>query len=305
MNVLNRSEITQYSISDLAHYSGIKSHTIRIWEKRYNLLCPQRSGTNIRGYTSDELRKLLNINSLLQAGWKISKISELSTEQIDSQVRAILNQQLIHQNSDFLIYELMVHMLNFDEIRFTAIFQQAVEHFGLKKTILEIIYPFLKKIGTLWQVNDISPAQEHFASAIIRRKLLCKIDEMPRPTDSKPSFILCLPPEEYHELPLLFAHYLLLEKNIVTYYLGSSVPADMAALSAKQTGATHLFTLFMSSSPMEKLKGYLQTIHEQAPHLSILFSGCPEMCKRPLLNDSIHHLQSIDDFESVLKSLIQ
>lgn len=297
------SELAQYSISDLAHYTGIKSHTIRIWEKRYNLLNPQRSCTNIRGYSGEELRKLLNINTLLQTGWKISKISTLTTEQLDTQVRQVLTGSLDTQKSDCLINGLMVHMLNFDEVRFVEVFDQANHLFGLKKTILEIIYPFLKKVGVLWQVNDLSPSQEHFASAIIRRKILLEIDILTKANNSKYSFILCLPPEDFHELPLLLAHYILLENKITTYYLGSSVSPDMAAQAAHITGATHLFTLFMSSSPMEKLKDYMQSIHQKVPNLNILFSGCPEMCKKPLLNQAVRHLKSIDEFETIVESL--
>lgn len=289
----------QYTISDLAHYSGIKPHTIRIWEKRFNLLTPSRSCTNIRGYGCDELKKLININTLLQAGWKISKIVGLNSVALDTEVRQLMMGKIDCPHTDFLINGLMVHMLKFDEAKFIEVLQHAFDRFGVKDTILQIVYPFLKRIGVLWQVNDISPAQEHFASAIIRRKLLQAIDQMPIITHvgSTPAFVLCLPSEEFHELPLLLAHYILLERKISTLYLGASVPPEVAAQSALQSGATHLFTLFMSASPMDKLSGYLSTIHSMAPHLQLLFSGCPEMCKKPILNGAARHLSNIEDFE--------
>jgi len=293
----------RYTISELSHYTGIKPHTIRAWEKRYNLLAPSRSCTNIRGYDGCQLRKLLNINSLLNSGWKISRISQLKSEELDSEVRMIMDQGAVENKIDFLINGLMVHMLNFDEPRFSEIFTQAVDHYGVKSAILQIVYPFLKRIGVLWQIEDISPSQEHFASAIIRRKILTEIDKMPVNTKSNHTVVLCLPSDEFHELPLLLAHYILLENQINTIYLGSSVPPEMAAITAQQTHASHLFTLFMSSAPMENLKGYLHSIHELAPDLKIYFSGCPEMCKKPITNRQITYLTGIEEFEALVGTL--
>lgn len=293
----------RYTISDLSYYTGIKPHTIRVWEKRYNLLAPSRSCTNIRGYDGCQLRKLLNINSLISAGWKISRISQLKPGEIDTEVRMIMDHGEGGHKADFLINGLMVHMLNFDEKRFSEVFNQATEHYGLKKTILEIVYPFLKRVGVLWQIEDISPSQEHFASAIIRRKILAEIDKMPVNFQSGQTIVLCLPPDEFHELPLLLAHYILLENQINTIYLGSSVPPEMAASTAQQTKATYLFTLFMSSAPMENLKGYLHSIHELVPEVKIYFSGCPMMCKKPITNQNIVYLHGIEEFEAMAASL--
>lgn len=293
----------RYTISELSHYTGIKPHTIRVWEKRYNLLAPSRSCTNIRGYDGCQLRKLLNINSLLSAGWKISRISQLKPDEIDAEVRSVINLGVGGNKIDFLINGLMVHMLNFDEQRFSDVMSQAIDHFGVKNSILQIVYPFLKRIGVLWQIEDISPSHEHFASAIIRRKVLAEIDKMPVNTSSRHTVLLCLPPDEFHELPLLLAHYILLEKRINTIYLGSSVPPEMAACTAHQTHCTHLFTLFMSSAPMENLKGYLHAIHELVPEVNIYFSGCPQMCKKPITNQQIVYLNSIEEFEVMASSL--
>lgn len=290
----------RYTISDLSHYTGIKPHTIRAWEKRYNLLAPSRSCTNIRGYDGCQLRKLLNINSLLGAGWKISRISQLKPEEMDSEVRMVMDLGVGGNKIDFLINGLMVHMLNYDEKRFSEVLSQAIENYGVKNSILQIVYPFLKRIGLLWQVEDISPSQEHFASAIIRRKILAEIDRMPVDTHSPHTVVLCLPPNEYHELPLLLAHYILLENKINTIYLGCSVPPEMAACTAHQTHASHLFTLFMSSSPMENLKGYLHAIHELVPDLKIYFSGCPQMCKKPITNRQIVYLHGLEEFETTV-----
>ncbi len=293
----------RYTISDLSYYTGIKPHTIRAWEKRYNLLAPSRSCTNIRGYDGCQLRKLLNINSLISAGWKISRISQLKPGEIDTEVRMIMDHGAGGHKADFLINGLMVHMLNFDEKKFSEVFNQATEHYGLKNTILQIVYPFLKRVGLLWQIEDISPSQEHFASAIIRRKILAEIDKMPVNFQSDRTIVLCLPPNEFHELPLLLAHYILLENQINTIYLGSSVPPEIAAYTAHQTKATHLFTLFMSSAPMENLKGYLHAIHELVPEVKIYFSGCPMMCKKPITNQNIVYLDGIEEFEAIAASL--
>lgn len=297
------TESIQYSISDLSHYTGIKAHTIRTWEKRFNLFCPKRSCTNIRTYDDQELRKLINIQSLIQAGWKISKIVELDDEQLELKVKEFMLAYDQESYPDFLINSLVVHMLGFDELKFSQVLHQVLDQYGVKRTILKVIYPFLKRVGLLWQVNDISPAQEHFASAIIRRKLLMSIDQIDLDFISHATCILCLPPDEFHELPLLLAHYILLENKIKTIYLGSSVPADVAAQAAIKCNASYLFTVFMSNSPMEKLKDYLININEKAPNLQIQFSGCPEICKKPIVNDKISYLSNIEEFELMANSI--
>jgi MerR family transcriptional regulator, light-induced transcriptional regulator len=296
-------ESVKYSISDLAHYSGIKPHTIRIWEKRYNLFCPKRSDTNIRTYDNHELRKLINIQSLLQAGWKISKIVELTDNQIDITVKEINLSKEQENCPDFLVNSLIVHMLAFDEIKFSEIIDQVLDQYGIRKTIRQVIYPFLKRVGLLWQVNDITPAQEHFASAIIRRKLLVAIDKKEKPSQSAHRFILCLPSEEHHELPLFLAHYILLDHGIQTIYLGASVPAQTAALAGAKCKTSHLFTLFMANSPLEKMRDYLGRVKKFAPELQIHFSGNPELCQ-PLQSEStFHYIPSIEQFDDFIKAL--
>ena len=297
------ADTAQYSISDLAHYSGVKAPTIRMWEKRYNLFCPKRSCTNIRTYDNDELRKLINVHSLIQAGWKISKVVELPDEQLDLKVKEVMLAQNQTICPDFLINSLMVHMLAFDEPKFSKVVNQVIEQFGVKQTIQNIIYPFLKRVGLLWQVNDVPPAKEHFATAIIRRNLLTAIDHLNPQPKGEHTFILCLPPDEFHELPLILAHYILLENQIRTIYLGSSVPALVSAGASLKSDASHLFTVFMSNSPMEKLKDYLTEIQSSAPNLQISFSGSPDVCKRPLINHTIRHLNSIDEFEKMIQSI--
>ncbi len=296
------AEQSTYSISDLASYSGVKAHTIRIWEKRYNLLCPSRSCTNIRAYCNNDLRKLININSLINAGWKISKIVELSDAELEAEVKQLMSGK-DSNCSDFLINGLMTHMLQFDEGKFTDVLIHAFESYGVKDAMLKIVYPFLKRIGVLWQTNDVSPAQEHFASAIIRRKILATMDAMPKKYTSDKVFILCLPPDEFHELPLLLSQYILLEHGIKTVYLGSSVPADVAVVAAQQAKATHLCTFFMSNSPMGMLKEYLVNLQSQLPDIKILFSGCPEMCKKPIVPGNVIHLGGIAEFEEIVKGL--
>lgn len=300
------AESVQYSISDLAQYSGIKAPTIRMWEKRYNLFNPKRSCTNIRTYDNEELRKLINVQTLLQAGWKISKVVELDDNALDLEVKELMLLKEKTSCPEYLVNSMMVHMLSFDEVKFSKIIDQVTDQYGIKETVHKVIYPFLKKVGLLWQVNDISPAQEHFASAIIRRKMLSAIDKLKPETceSSKSTFILCLPPDEYHELPLMLSHYILMEQNIKTIYLGSSVPASVASTAAAKSKATHLFTVFLSNSPMEKLKDYLMEINQAVPDLSIYFSGCPAICQKTLINERIHHLDSIESFEAMVLNLM-
>ncbi|HEV7620657.1 MAG TPA: MerR family transcriptional regulator, partial [Flavisolibacter sp.] len=210
-----------FSIKELESLSGIKAHTIRIWEQRYNFLKPDRTETNIRSYNNDELKTLLTVALLNKYGYKISRIDEMIPAQ-----RAVAVLKLPREDAfnESLVNELIGFMVDMDSIKFEELLDGHIILNGIEKTIKEIIFFFLDRVGILWQTNHIMPVQEHIVSNIIRQKLVSAIEILPFISKQSPLFILFLPENEHHELGLLFVYYLLRSKNISVIYLGANVP---------------------------------------------------------------------------------
>lgn len=211
----------KFSIKDLEHLSGIKAHTLRIWEKRYQLFEPERTKTNIRYYTDEDLKKLLNVTMLSNHGTKISKIVKMGDQELRE---AAKNVSLEGAENQHRIDELIVPMLSFNELEFNLLYEKNLEELGTEKTLTEVVYPFLQKVGALWLSNEVEPTQEHFVSSLIRQKLSVAIDQLPAPKRKAKKVVLFLPEGEYHELALLFFSYMYKKRGVQTFYFGQSVP---------------------------------------------------------------------------------
>lgn len=235
--------MAQYSIKDLEKLSGIQAHTIRIWEKRYHLVTPKRTTTNIRVYTDEDLKRLLNVAALNHNGLKISKIAKLTEAEIKSNIM-ILSADT--SNADNQIESLVVAMVELNEVKFETILKAQIDQRGIEDVFIKIIHPFLVKIGVLWQTGNIHPAQEHFVSNIIKKKLFVAIDALELKTDS-PKFIMFLPEGEYHEIGLLFYTYLVKKNGFYPIYLGQSVPFEDLISANNSYGADYLFTTFVTT----------------------------------------------------------
>lgn len=220
----------KYSIKELERLSGIKAHTIRIWEKRHQLVAPQRTTTNIRFYSDDDLKKIINVSLLNNNGFKISKIANLSNAELSKKVV-----ELSEKSDEVSIYidQLVVAMVDLEEDQFEALLGKLTLKFGFEKTVTEIVYPFLEKIGVLWQSGHITPAQEHFISNLVRQKIIVAIDALPLPSKTAKRALLFLPENELHEIGLLFHHYITRKEGFRTFYLGQSVPySDLKEICA-------------------------------------------------------------------------
>lgn len=229
-----------YSIKDLENLSGIKAHTIRIWEKRYNLIEPLRTSTNIRTYDDEDLKRILNISMLNRKGIKISKIAGLCDAEIREKVQHLSRD--VH-DADSQIENLVLATLDLDESRFDKTLGRSIMQKGFEDTFIDLVYPFFVKIGLMWQVGTINPAQEHFISNLVRQKLLVAIDNTEQPATGA-WFMIFLPEGELHELGMLFYTYLLRRRGFRTMYLGQSVPfADLVAVF-KSHPADYLLTSF-------------------------------------------------------------
>jgi MerR family transcriptional regulator, light-induced transcriptional regulator len=214
----------KFSIKDLERLSGVKAHTLRIWEQRYDLLHPRRTSTNIRYYNNEDLKKILNVSLLNNHGHKISSIAGLSEENLFKEAGKLLHK--FEKESD-QIENLMFALLDWDEAKFEETVRKAIAHFGLENTMEKVVFPFLRQLGNMWQVGIVSPAQEHFISNLIRQKIIVEIDKLGLGNyTSEKLALLFLPSNELHEMGLLYAHYLCRKKGLRCLYLGQSMPFE-------------------------------------------------------------------------------
>jgi DNA-binding transcriptional MerR regulator len=213
--------MSSYTIKDLEQISGIKAHTIRIWEQRYHFLQPQRTETNIRSYSAEELKVILNVSLLNKYGFKISHIDKMSQSEIEDKIIG-LNQ--MDAEKERVVNALIKDMVSLDMVSFERQLDNYIAQKGIEKTITNIIFSFLERVGVLWITNHINPAQEHLASNIIRQKIILGIERLPRNMAAPKLIVLFMPEGEYHEIGLLFVQYLLKLRGYHVDYLGANVP---------------------------------------------------------------------------------
>lgn len=263
-----------YNINDLEKLTSIKAHTIRIWEKRYSLLEPKRTDTNIRYYTADDLKKLLNISILNKNGLKISRIAELKEDEINEKVI-----EYTTRNSDVedQVQALIMAMFHLNLQKFEKLLTVSYINRGFERTYIDIISPFLTKVGLLWQTGTISPVQEHFAAHIIRRKLLVAIDGLLASYNEKSkNYILFLPEGEQHEISMLYAYYLLKKNSQYVTYLGTSVPFKSIDELNTFHKADYIITSFTSAYSMDRVSDYIKLLSERFSDQTIITFG-PQM----------------------------
>jgi len=257
--------MSEYQIADLEKLTGIKAHTIRIWEKRYNLIEPHRTPTNIRYYDDNQVKKLLNTATLLAKGMKISKISALT----DKEINTLIHDTNGPEDEDALVVgfinDLTASMLVFDEVAFDKSLSAAINRYGM--------YHAIKKTGLLWTISEAMPIQEHFASCIIRKKLLSAIDGLPAPTHKKKKFMLFLTPNEWHELGLMFSDYIIKSNGYQTIYLGSHVPVENLNSAMASAKPTHALTFFITRLETDDFIELTKEIQQQIPGISLVIGG--------------------------------
>jgi DNA-binding transcriptional MerR regulator len=261
--------VSTYSIKDLEQLSGIKAHTLRIWEQRYNLLLPKRTDTNIRFYDDADLKLILNVALLNDNGYKISKIAGMSGVEMREEVIKLTEKTLTHDDQ---INALTICMVEMDEERFDKVLSTNILKIGFEQTMLNIIYPFMSKIGVLWQTGAINPAQEHFISNLIRQKLIVAIDAQIYKGGGK-KFLLYLPDGEHHEISILFAAYLIKLKGHKVIYLGQSTPDDDLDSVYNLHQPEFLMTVITTSPSAENVQEYIDTLSERFNNANIIVSG--------------------------------
>ncbi|SHJ55389.1 transcriptional regulator, MerR family [Reichenbachiella agariperforans] len=249
----------KYSIKELERLSGIKAHTIRIWEKRYQLIVPSRSKTNIRSYSDGQLKKLLNVSSLINLGYKISKISEMS----DADVLGILEENEkksdVRSSQELTMYRLIEPSISFDEVALDKQIQQIIAQTNLQDAFSEFFFPLLNRIGFLWRANKVSPAHEHFLSNKLMGLLHSAMPASQSVTSSE-NYLLFLPEWEEHEILLLFCNYVLRTNGIATVYLGRRVPIANLNETIADIKPSKLITIITTPNYEKDIKKYLKAI---------------------------------------------
>lgn len=273
-NYLNLSftipALNTFTIKDIENFTGIKAHTIRIWEQRYPLFQARRKETNHRIYDSEDLKTLLRIAYLYHHGVKISRIAALTPAE---QNRLSLEIAVEGASAMLQVNELIAATLDYDHQRFERTFYSQVLHLGFEKCILQVVYPYLEKIGVLWLTGHVMPAQEHFSTNIIRTKIMTAIDGLQMNYGAGEHFLLFLPEGEFHEIPLLYAQYLLKKQGKLVTSFGPNVPPDdlLPFIRAKQV--THIYTHLLTNPSPQGMDRFAALLGKQYPHIKILLSG--------------------------------
>lgn len=292
--------MSKYSIKELEKLSGIKAHTIRIWEKRYKVINPGRTDTNIRYYSDDDLKKIINISLLNSSGIKISKIADLTSEEL---VRKVSELSEAKSSADIHIDQLIVAMVDLDEENFEKILSGLIERYGFEKTIITIVYAFLQKIGVLWQTGNITPAQEHFISNLIRQKIIVAIDSLPLAPRNRPRVLLFLPEAELHELGLLFYYYLVKKAGFRTYYLGQMVPYKDVVALCQSHDPNILITAITSSPDTHSIQDYLNKLCKEQHTRTIIASGLILRKMAIKIPSNLHLFDTAGELKDLLKSM--
>ncbi|MBK6381457.1 MAG: MerR family transcriptional regulator [Chitinophagaceae bacterium] len=259
-----------FTIKDLENLSGIKAHTIRIWEQRYSFLKPDRTDTNIRVYSNDELKKLLNVALLNKFGFKISHIDKMDEGELWDKILSLNQQDALQER---IVNILIQCMIDLDMEAFEDELDNFITAKGIEKTISQIIFPFLEKIGILWLTNHINPGQEHLVTNIIRQKLIVGIENVRSTVKIEKSVLLFLPETEYHELSLLFMNYMLKNKGVSTIYLGSSIPLRDVEYLVKLKKPDYIYTHLTSVGPKFNFERFVDNLSKNFPHTPVIISG--------------------------------
>ena len=251
-----------FSIKDLENLTGVKAHTIRIWEKRYNVLEPMRTDTNIRFYDLTSLQKLLNITLLHNHGYKISKISQYPPEKIPVMVREIISKKSVKHHA---INAFKIAMMNFDQTLFFETYNTLLSEKTFREVFHEVITPLMNEVGLLWQTDTITPAHEHFISFLIKQKLLINTETLQTrpPSNHEKIFVLFLPMNEIHELGLMYLNYEILFNGYKSIYLGESVPLDNLK-DIKKYFSNITFVSYLTVQPdKNEINNYIEKMNKQ------------------------------------------
>lgn len=290
-----KANMAEYSIKDLENFTGIKAHTLRIWEQRYNLLEPNRTPTNIRYYTDRDLKKILNVNLLYNNGYKISKIASMSGDQILEKATELLYSQ--PDSSDDHVEYFIRMIIELDEPAIMERMNALVEQVGVIEFYTGTMIPLLQRVGELWQLDTITVSHEHFFSNILRDFFIRETSKIASPIEAKGRVVLFLHEREMHELSLLFYYYVLKSRNYECYYLGQAVPVADLISFIKQMRPDYLFTSFIAETDPDFIQEFMEKILEIHPAKKIYVGGYQALQHQHNLPAGIHFIHRTEDIK--------
>ncbi len=288
--------MNRFSIRDIENLTGIKAHTLRIWEQRHGIIIPKRTDTNIRYYDGNDLKQALRVALLNQHGYKISRIQKMNDEEISTLLRETAD---VGFQFEYLLNNLVEATIDMDTARFEMLINKYIKKFGIEQAVEQLIFSFLEKIGIMWMTNRIFPAQEHLVSNIITRKILLAIEKLPLSSGfAKSKFLLFLPEGEIHEIGLLYVQYHLLKHGNAVIYLGANAPTDQVALVCKATEPDYLYTHITSTSNDFDLNTYLLKLSEIHKDKQVYVSG--SMLQKSKITTPINNITFLTTLEEAM-----
>jgi len=288
----------RYSIKDLEKLSGIKAHTIRVWERRYRIINPLRTDTNRRRYADDDLRRIINISILRRNGFKISNIARLTNSEIEEKV-SFLSKYVPHSNTQ--IDSLIVSMIENNEKAVNDLLIRSIMNIGVEDTMTKVMFPFLERVGLMWQTGSVDVGSEHFISNIFRQRLISSIDLLsPVLRAGSKKVILFLPENELHEIGLLFFNYVIRREGHETLYLGQSTPLIYVERVNSKWNADIIITGLMTGFPDLEPEDFLVALDKSFPEKIILVAGLLEKAAVELKNPHIFPISSAEDLKSAI-----
>ena len=290
--------MTHYTLSELEKLTGILAATIRIWERRYNLIKPKYTVTNRRWYDDDDLRRLINISVIYHSGIKISKIAKYSESELEEKVEFLTRDSV---SSDIHINSLIVAMLSFNGNAVNEILLRSIINCGFEETFSNVVFPFLRRVGIMWHTGSVNTGAEHFITNIFRGRLISAIDSLPPANDPKRKrVIMYLPDNELHEMGLLFYSYLIRKLGHEVLYLGQATPFLALTEVNEKWHSDILVTGVLSDLSISEPQEYLNNLSSTFKSQKILVSG--SLADEPVIEKykNIYPIRSVSDLKKHL-----
>jgi len=304
LSISNKAHIalSTFSIKDLETITGIKAHTLRIWEQRYHLIEPKRTATNIRYYDDDDLRFILNVSILNNYGIKISEIAKMEEEKIREMVLVISEKSSPYESQ---IKALIAAMFSLDEDGFNRILANNILRQGLEETMIHVVFPFLQQIGILWVTGSIHPAHEHFITNLIRQKLFVAIDaQTGKIRKEGKKFLLFLPEGEPHEIGLLFANYMLRARGHDVVYLGQNLPFEDLRTVFDFYEPECVMSVVTTGMNSDEVQTFVNTLSKSWPDAQIYVTGFLVVTHPNLkVPSNVRVLKSVDDMRCTVDEI--
>ncbi len=260
----------RFTIRNIEILTGIKSHTLRVWEARYSFFAAQRKESNQRFYDNEDLKKLLCLSFLYHNSWKISKIASLSDQELIDEVGKI---ELSDSNYKSYVQQLLQAAIDFNEAAFTEVVNALTQKIGFEKVVIEVCYPFLQRVGLLWDTNKVIPAQEHFSSYLIQSRVISETEKYSASQYKPPEVVLFCPENEYHELPLLYLNYLLRKYGWPVLYLGTNIKIADLKEAVVASGVKFIYLHSITNFTGYAIDDYLELLRKAFPDKVIIASG--------------------------------